>query len=136
MLENLIIDSLATYRISRLVAREEGPANIFGILRELGGSGGFAEGIKCPLCVSIWAGLAMPFLPRYFKLALAASGAAVILFEYLSIEEDDGDYDAAEAVANDMIGMIDALVSDGSLSDGDGYGFKNYVDSSLAARRH
>lgn len=62
---------LATYRISFMVANEEGPFSIFERLRVLMGAYDqdetgkpptiWGRGISCPLCVGFWVSLALLF---------------------------------------------------------------------------
>lgn len=91
-----IIAALATYRIARMVTRENGPFGMFFHLRALATSrilgtrddplpsarrwGWIAEGVSCPACASFWIGLAIALLlhaPWWY--GLAYSGAATWL---------------------------------------------------------
>jgi hypothetical protein len=52
----LIIGGLATFRISLLVSKEDGPAFIFRKIRRMPPKKSSAhEGLSCPWCVSVWA---------------------------------------------------------------------------------
>lgn len=52
----LILAALATYRLSRLIADEEGPWSVFSRLRDLTPEGTNARrGVECIMCVSVWA---------------------------------------------------------------------------------
>ena len=66
-MEHFIILALAVWRLSSLVAREEGPGQIFDRFRHAVGVryteegevyflNNFAKGVSCPLCNSIWFG--------------------------------------------------------------------------------
>lgn len=77
-LVRLALAALACYRLSRLIAWEEGPGNAFGALRSSMGAG--SEGIDpetgqpatllgrlagCPYCWGIWLAWALSFLFWY-----------------------------------------------------------------------
>jgi hypothetical protein len=56
----LALGSLATYRLSLLVSKEDGPAFIFRKLRKMPPAKSSArEGIACVFCVSMWASIAV-----------------------------------------------------------------------------
>lgn len=94
-----LVASLAVYRVSRMVAMEDGPFEAFLKLRnatlKLPASHPkdhwIARGIRCPLCISFWAGLvAALFISRdwksYLLTAMGLSGAAVAIYKGV----DDG----------------------------------------------
>lgn len=86
-----LIGALATYRLARLVAFEDGPADIFSRFRawanrKFGGPSNFARGVACPICLSFWFSFVVAALLAnnfYFWLtgALAMSGVAAILWK-------------------------------------------------------
>lgn len=102
-LTQLIILSLATYRVSLLFSSERGPGKLFLRLRQwikreakqhpALKKTDLHEGIECPLCVSVWSSAAIVALfvfqyamPEMVKMAfslliymLAVSGLAVCL---------------------------------------------------------
>ena len=53
------IASLATWRISHLFSKEDGPFNIVYLLRKKAGAGFFGSLLDCFYCVTVWA--AFPF---------------------------------------------------------------------------
>ncbi len=56
----LILSSLAVYRLSYMIAKEEGPISIFARIRgkiDPDQSTWVGRGINCPLCVSFWLSL-------------------------------------------------------------------------------
>lgn len=63
MILRFAMAALATYRLSRMVALEEGPSEAFLSLRswvcEQSNNGSACKGITCPLCLSVWVGLAI-----------------------------------------------------------------------------
>lgn len=67
----LLICSLAVYRVARMLAKEDGPWNLFQRFRNQHTTQGdwFAVGIRCPLCIGFW--LALPVGAIY---ALTAPG--------------------------------------------------------------
>lgn len=81
-----LFSSFGVYRLSRMIALEEGPLRLFDILRGLVESGFGAgswvtRGINCPLCVSLWLALAMTIGLRgdWFNW-LATAGLAAWLY--------------------------------------------------------
>lgn len=53
---NFILCSLAVYRISAMIALEEGPFGIFSFIHERTAkqSNWLERGLNCPLCISVW----------------------------------------------------------------------------------
>lgn len=52
----LVIAGLATFRLSLMVSKEDGPAFIFRKLRRLPPpKSATKEGLSCPLCLAVWA---------------------------------------------------------------------------------
>jgi hypothetical protein len=95
-MEQLLIASLAVWRISSLLAREDGPWDIFVRFRlmigfkynkssELEATNGFAKGLECVWCSSLWfaaiAALIMVHTSFYGWLLymLAISAGAIIV---------------------------------------------------------
>lgn len=79
-----VLAALATWRISHLLAREDGPWEVIAILREKAGDGVAGKLLDCFYCLSLW--VAIPF--AFFVSAdwaeravawLAISGAAILL---------------------------------------------------------
>ena len=103
MLE-LITLSLATWRVSSLIASEAGPFNLFGRLRSLlgvfsdedgnvYGTNELARGITCVWCCSVWVGAAfalgywlIPDAIFWLALPFALSAGAVVVEEVTSGE--------------------------------------------------
>jgi Protein of unknown function (DUF1360) len=76
--------ALATWRVTHLLAREDGPAGAIVALRARAGSGRLGELMDCFYCASVWVaapfGLTVARRPREVPLAwLALSGAACLL---------------------------------------------------------
>lgn len=61
------IVSLAVYRISDTIARDEGPADVFRKIREyFPHASSISKGLRCPFCISFYVGFAGSFfLPFY-----------------------------------------------------------------------
>ena len=94
---DVVILALTNYRLSLLVAQEDGPLDILIRFRvfagvqhnEMGepyGSNNFAEGLLCQWCNSVWIGIILTILYFYFGsgliwgcLPLALSAFVVIL---------------------------------------------------------
>ena len=76
--------SLATWRVTHLLAEEDGPANVVLRVRTRAGSGQLGELMDCFYCLSLWVaapfGLALARRRRQAPLLwLALSGAACLL---------------------------------------------------------
>ena len=96
----LIVAALAVYRLSRMVAWEDGPGRVFARLREKAATDYDQEGepsnfwgalLSCPLCLSVWLGLILgplvllwPAVTMWILMPFALSGAATVI---LSREE-------------------------------------------------
>lgn len=97
---NFIILGLAVWRLSSLIAREEGPMQILDRFRYFAGVryaddgvyflNNFAKGISCPACLSVWIGAIASVAYLLFNSsivytgvvwALALSAIAVIVDE-------------------------------------------------------
>jgi hypothetical protein len=53
-----VLLALAVFRVSIMIALEDGPADVFTKLREKAGQKNWiGRGLNCPLCISFWAGL-------------------------------------------------------------------------------
>jgi hypothetical protein len=78
-----ILAVLATWRVAYMLAREDGPADIFSTIREkVGQSTWIGRGLHCVLCMSFW--LALPAaiiagLP-WFIGWLGVAGAIVVIY--------------------------------------------------------
>ncbi len=91
--------SLATWRVTHLLAEEDGPANVVVRLRGRLGTGQLGELMDCFYCLSVW--VAAPFsltVARRRRDAplvwLALSGAACLL-ERVTADEPAAESDAA-----------------------------------------
>ena len=79
-----IIISLAIWRLTHLLSKEDGPFDIIFLFRKISGTGFFGKLLDCFYCVSIW--IALPFAiwqgnSGWQKLLywMAFSGAACLL---------------------------------------------------------
>lgn len=85
-LPGLLILALAIYRLSRLLAIEEGPARMFVRYRQAGINLGLGALVTCFYCTSVWVSIVLPLvwlsgLPgQVFVLWLAVAGAACFMF--------------------------------------------------------
>ena len=80
----LAIAVLATWRVSHLVAREDGPFDAIVRLRLRAGAGFAGRLMDCPYCLSLWIAVPFAFLLARTPLAwamawLAISGGASLL---------------------------------------------------------
>jgi len=80
----LALAVLATWRLSHLVAGEDGPFDLVARLRRAAGHGHFGRLLDCPYCLSLW--FAVPFAVWLASepvggvvLWLAISGGACLL---------------------------------------------------------
>ena len=80
----LLVSTLATWRITHLVAAEDGPWNAVAHLRRWAGAGALGDAMDCFHCASLW--VALPFAAATNSdwggglLAwLALSGGAILL---------------------------------------------------------
>ncbi len=90
----LILSSLAVYRLSYMIAKEEGPISIFARIRgkiDSKQSTWVGRGINCPLCISAWLSLLpiifiLPRMDIYTTIVLWLSIAGLsMLLERVSI---------------------------------------------------
>lgn len=85
-----IIDAMATYRLSRMIACENGPFDIFEHIRHSRWTvtkyTWVAEGLSCPLCVSFWIAFLIPVLPTWARRMLALSGLTCIIYSVVDFE--------------------------------------------------
>lgn len=62
-----LLAALATYRLSRLIADEEGPWSMFSKLRELTPEmSSWRRGVECIMCVSVWVAFPIAILLGLF----------------------------------------------------------------------
>lgn len=84
---NFILATLALWRITHLIAKEDGPWDIIYRIRKAAGAGFFGSLLDCFYCVSIWT--AIPFgcwlgigWGEKFLYWLALSGAVCLLEQF------------------------------------------------------
>lgn len=96
---NILVLTLATFRLASLLANEPGPFDVLGRLRRLAGvrlgddgtvygSNELARGLVCVWCNSVWVGLGLavlyylaPGVAFWLALPFALSGGAVLINE-------------------------------------------------------
>lgn len=86
-----ILACLATYRISRMIAVEEGPFAVFYYMRErVGVKSWVGRGIACTLCVSAWIAWPIALLTpyatwqEYVLVALGSAAGTVIIHKVIA----------------------------------------------------
>jgi hypothetical protein len=94
-LVELTIGGLAVYRVSHMIAFEDGPGDIIALMREGAGANRIGKLMDCPFCVSVWAALpvSMLFSNTVNELILnwlALSGASVVIERLTRKVEHDG----------------------------------------------
>ena len=96
-----IISTLAVWRLTHLLAKEDGPFDIIVIIRKKVDTGFFGKMLDCFYCLSIW--IALPFgiwlgqswLEKIF-IWLAISGAACLLEQGTTKNDNSGKTDYQE----------------------------------------
>jgi hypothetical protein len=99
---NLVLLALATWRLSSLVTREDGPGYVFARLRQRAGAyrpgelSSLAEGIICMWCVSVWAAAGLyallrlaPALAGWLLWPLAVSALVIFVEAFRPSEATD-----------------------------------------------
>lgn len=81
---DLTVGSLAVWRMSHLIAHEDGPWDVIVRLRAAAGSGTLGRLMDCPYCVSLWLAPAVAWMARAswrdrIVWWLALSGAACLI---------------------------------------------------------
>lgn len=81
-----VVAALGVWRVARMIAREDGPFDLFAEVRgRIGQATWVGRGLHCVLCVSWWlawpAALLLPWADwrEYVLLAMGLSGAVVVL---------------------------------------------------------
>lgn len=83
---------LATYRVARMLAMEDGPFDLFANFRnrfDPKQETSLGRGINCPLCIGFWMSGAITWLvpfasgPEYFLHWLGIAGGAVVLHKLI-----------------------------------------------------
>jgi hypothetical protein len=86
--------SLATWRITHLLAEEDGPADVVLRLRARLGSGQLGSLMDCFYCLSVWVAAPLGFVvarrPREAPLTCLALSGAACLLERVTEPEDAG----------------------------------------------
>ncbi len=87
----IVLAALATFRVSRMIALEEGPFSLFSKLRDRFTQRTWVgRGLACPMCLSFWVALVFAAwwvwpatfanIGLFIVAFLALSGAAVIIY--------------------------------------------------------
>lgn len=83
--------ALATYRLSRMIAMEDGPMDVFSLLREhIGQRTWIGRGMQCTLCISFWLcwpiALLVPITTwqEYILAALGSAAVTVIIHKVIA----------------------------------------------------
>ena len=102
---DFLILALATFRLSNLIADEDGPFGLFEYLRGIigverdskGGNYGtnnFAAGVVCVWCNSVWIGIALMAIYIFSKqitvylcFPLALSAVSIIIYEFIKSQK-------------------------------------------------
>lgn len=87
--KDLIVAALATYRIARLVAQEEGPFELAQKLRNVADpdqATWIGRGLQCPWCISFWIGPVAVLTGRTKAGSVITQGMAVSALVGLSVQ--------------------------------------------------
>lgn len=96
----LMLLTFGTYRIAMMIATEDGPFDIFYVLRDLVriqyGNHWLTRGIHCPLCISFWLSFvaALPLyitFGQYLVYALGIAGMVTFLVMVAGIPAGEDD---------------------------------------------
>lgn len=85
---SFIIKSLAVYRVSHMIAREDGPADILSKFRgNFEPTSNAGRGVNCPMCISFYLSflIALPVenkVTKFITNALALSGITVLFMKF------------------------------------------------------
>jgi Protein of unknown function (DUF1360) len=87
-----VLEALAIWRLSHLIAREDGPFDVIVRLRALVGAGVLGQLMDCPYCLSLWLAAPLAFFaesswPARVLTWLALSAVASIVERTLSALE-------------------------------------------------
>lgn len=79
--------ALASYRLTKMVAIEDGPFDIFlnfrgYIYNNTKEDSTWQKAIECPYCISWWSSLILYLMPRWFVTVMGISGAVSLLFDF------------------------------------------------------
>lgn len=84
-LPGLLLGALATWRLASLLHAEDGPFDLFALLRDAAGSGFWGKMLACFRCTSLWAALPFAWMlaPDFggFVLGCFALSAGAILVQ-------------------------------------------------------
>ena len=92
---DILLATLAIWRVSFMLTSESGPANIFGGIRRLLGvrkkqepkDGSLAELFTCVYCMSIWV-LPVALLPKWVHILLSLSALAILFDELVGLTSE------------------------------------------------
>lgn len=78
-----VLAVLATWRIAYMLAREDGPFDIFATIRaKVGQESWYGRGLHCVLCMSFWIALPMALIVGlpWFSGWLGVAGGVLVIF--------------------------------------------------------
>ena len=91
-----VLITLAIWRITHLLSKEDGPFDVVYLIRKKAGAGFFGSLLDCFYCLSVW--VALPFgmfqdvsWPEKFLYWAAFSGAACLLEQATSSKKSEKD---------------------------------------------
>ena len=90
MIERLIVGALATWRITSLLIREDGPWDVLVSFRGWFGRTDFGTGLlSCPWCLSVWVGAVVGLLTLtdawIVNILFAFSAVAIVMEKWLGL---------------------------------------------------
>lgn len=91
---DFLIDALATWRLTSLLHREEGPFSVFDELRDkIGvkydvnnmpyGENEVAKAFSCMWCLSVWISFGIRLIGRWLRYSMALSAIVIIIERFI-----------------------------------------------------
>lgn len=83
-----VLATLATYRVAHMLAREDGPFDVFALIRsKVSQDHWYGRGLACVLCLSFWIALPAALIAGlpWFTGWLGVAGAVMVLFMVIEV---------------------------------------------------
>lgn len=125
----LALGTLGTWRVTHLIAMEDGPFAVIARLRRLAGSGVLGQMLDCFYCLSMWSAalVALPLAQtalHYIYLCLAFSAGSILL-ESLAHRRGDPEPFYYETPLGGPLGNDDVVLREIEIRDDKGGEFRH-----------
>ncbi len=125
----LALATLGTWRVTHLIATEDGPFAVIARLRRLAGDGVLGQMLDCFYCLSLWSAalVALPLAQsalHYVYLCLALSAGSILL-ESVAHRRGDPDPIYYEAPQGGLLGNNDVVLREIEIRDDKRGGFRH-----------